>query len=187
MRQSRSPAPKRRPYRLAVLLAAMCVPGLWACAGYGYSYSGSALNPGQSTLEDVRATMGTPALEWVNPDHSMQLSYPRGPSGFHSYMVYLDPAGRLQRIQNVMNLDSFYRIARGMTEEQVLRILGPPWPAWTNYFPARRELVWEWRFCNDSSQAARFDVVFDGDSHTVRTSFGQPEVGFIDGPPPCGR
>jgi hypothetical protein len=114
-------------------------------------YSGSALKPGQSTLEDVRATMGTPALEWVNPDHSMQLSYPRGPSGFHSYMVYLDPAGRLQRIQNVMNLDSFYRIAQGMTEEQVLRILGPPWPAWTNYFPAWRELVWEWRFCNDSS------------------------------------
>jgi hypothetical protein len=36
--------------------------------------------------------------------------------------------------------------------------------------------VWEWRYCNDWSQAARFDVLFDGDQGTVRTSMGLPET-----------
>jgi hypothetical protein len=152
------------------------------------SYSGSALKPGQSTLADVRATMGEPAAQWSNADGSMQLSYPRGPSGFHSYMVYLDPAGRLQRIQNVMDDASFYRISRGMTESDVVRILGPSVPAWTNYFEPRKELVWEWRYCNEWSQAARFDVLFDRDLGTVRTSYGWPEICGSDGATCyCGR
>src|SRR5258708_6812445 len=130
--------------------------GLCGCA----SYSGSDLRPGQSSLNDVRASMGQPAAQWSSPDGSMQLSYPRGPSGFHSYMVYLDPAGRLQRIENVMDEASFDRISKGMSESDVVRMLGPAVPAWTKSFDARRELVWEWRYCNDWSQAARFDVFF---------------------------
>jgi hypothetical protein len=166
-----------------IFAAALCAAVLCACA----SYDGHQLTPGQSTLQDVRAAMGEPALQWVNPDHSMQLSYPRGPSGFHSFMVYLGPDGRLQRIENVMDQASFYRIDRGMSEQDVLRILGPPVPQWTNYFSARRELVWEWRYCNEFSQSSRFDVLFDGDRHTVRTSYGSPEVCSIFGPCPCGR
>jgi hypothetical protein len=151
------------------------------------SYSGSALRPGQSTLDEVRATMGEPAARWSNPDGSLQLSYPRGPSGFHSYMVYLDAAGRLQRIQNVMDYDSFYRISRGMSESDVVRILGPSVPEWTNYFEARKELVWEWRYCNEFSEAARFDVLFDGDSRTVRTSMSHAEECIQRSPCFCGR
>lgn len=165
------------------LTALLSVAALCGCAGYG----GESLKPGQSTLQDVRAAMGEPAMQWVDPDHSMQLSYPRGPAGFHSFMVYLDPAGRLTRIQNVMDSTSFYRIEPGMTEQQVLRILGPSVPAWTNYFAARRELVWEWRYCNEFSQTSRFDVLFDGDRHTVRTSFGTPELCSQFDPCVCGR
>jgi len=54
-------------------------------------------------------------------------------------------------------------------------------PAWTKYFEARRELVWEWRYCNDWSQAARFDVFLDADQGTVRTSMGWPELCGHDG------
>ena len=131
--------------------------------------------------------MGEPAMQWVDPDHSMQLSYPRGPAGFHSYMVYLDPAGRLQRIENVMGSASFYRISPGMTEQQVLRLLGPSVPAWTSYFAPRRELVWEWRFCDELSQAARFDVLFDGDNGTVRTSYSHMEMNGQRDPHFCGH
>ena len=173
----------REKCRIGILPVVLCVSALSACA----SYSGGSLKPGQSTLPDVRAAMGEPALQWVNPDQSMQLSYPRGPAGFHSYMVYLDPAGRVTRVQNVMDPASFYRIEPGMSEEQVLRILGPSVPAWTNYFAARRELVWEWRYCNEFSQSSRFDVLFDGDSHKVRTSYGSPELCNHLDPCLCGR
>ena len=169
--------------RSLLLAGAVSTTTLSGCAGY----SGSDLIPGRSTLQDVRASMGEPAVQWVAPDHSTQLSYPRGPAGFHSYMVYLDPSGRLQRIENVMDPASFYRIEPGMTEEDVVRILGPSVPAWTQYFAARRELVWEWRYCNEFSQTSRFDVLFDGDRHTVRTSFGTPELCNDLDPCLCGR
>jgi len=145
---------------------------LWGCA----SYSGNDLKPGQSTLQEVRASMGEPAAQWINPDHSMQLSYPRGPAGYHSFMVYLDAAGRLQRIENVMQEDAFYKVESGMNQSQVTRILGPPVPAWTSYFAARNELVWEWRYCDDWTHAARFDVLFDRDQGTVRSTMGWPEM-----------
>jgi hypothetical protein len=154
-----------------MLTVALPLVALYGCA----SYSGRNLKPGQATLQDVIATMGEPTMRWIAPDHSIQLSYPRGPAGFHSYMVYLDAGGHLQRIENVMDPASFYRIERGMSEDDVLRILGPPVPAWTQYFAGRRELVWEWRYCNELSQTSRFDVVFDGDHRKVRTSFGAPE------------
>jgi hypothetical protein len=181
MRARCNPWLKRR-LAAAAGAAALGAAALCGCA----SYSGSSLKPGQSTLQDVRSTMGEPAMQWTEPDHSLQLSYPRGPAGFHSYMVYLDPAGRLQRIENVMSPASFYRISPGMTEEQVLRILGPSVPSWTSYFAARRELVWEWRYCDEFSKRARFDVMFDGGSHTVRTSYGVAELCNLD-PCECGR
>lgn len=145
---------------------------LAACAGYG----GSGLKPGVATLDDVLHTMGEPARRWENPDHSLQLSYPRGPVGMHSYMVYLDPAGRLQKIENVMEMKAFARVQAGMSQDDVVRTLGPSNPAWTVYFPARRELVWEWRYCDDWNNAARFDVLFDKDSGVVRTTMSQREI-----------
>lgn len=158
-------------FRTGVLPLALCAAILTGCA-----YDGRSLKPGQSTLQDVRATMGEPAMQWANADHSAQLSYPRGPSGYQSYMVYLDPSGRLERIDDVMGPASFDQIKPGMTEGEVLRILGPPVPEWTNYFEARRELVWEWSYCNEFSQRARFDVLFDGDRRTVRTTVGRAEL-----------
>jgi len=163
----------RQRFQVSLAAGGMCISAAVAgCTSYG----NEGLVPGQSTLADVHAAMGKPAMQWVNPDQSMQLSYPRGPAGFHSYMVYLDPSGRVVRVQNVMDSSSFYRIEPGMSEQDVLRILGPSVPHWTAVFLARRELVWEWRYCDEFAQAARFDVLFDADSHKVRTSYGHPEM-----------
>ena len=155
---------------------------LCGCAAAPYSYGGAALKPGQATRQDVIAAMGQPATQWTDADHAMQLSYPRGPAGYHSFMVYLDTAGRLERIDNVMDEAHFQRISRGMTESDVLRTLGPPVPAWTSYFEARRELVWEWRYCNEFGQSAHFDVLLDGDRHYVRSTLSWIEY---CGPAPC--
>jgi hypothetical protein len=140
------------------------------------SYSGSSLKPGSASLADVVAVMGSPAMQWTNADRSVQLSYPRGPAGFHSYMVYLDAGGRLERIENVMDGASFARVKADLTKDDVLRILGPSFPGWSVYFPARRELAWEWRYCNGRGTASRFDVLFDNDTGRVRSTMSLDEV-----------
>lgn len=146
-----------------------------ACA----SYNGRGLVPGESTLADVVRVMGKPAMQWENPDRSRQLSYPRGPFGYDSFMVFVDAQGRLQRIQNVLNSETFAKVRPGMSQAEVLRLLGPSEPTWTAYYEARRELDWEWRYCDDWAYAARFDVLLDAESGTVRSSFSREED--------CGR
>jgi SmpA / OmlA family len=126
--------------------------------------------------KDVLRVMGQPVMRWQNADGSTQLAYPRGPMGFHTYMVYLESDGKLRKIGNVMDQKNFSRIQPGMTKEQVLRILGPSFPGWTAYFKMRDELVWEWRYCDVWNEAARFDVLFDNSKSTVRSTMSQTEA-----------
>jgi hypothetical protein len=144
---------------------------LGACA----SYSGSGLKPGESRLEDVQGLMGPPALRWQDADGSVQLAYPRGPLGYHTFMVKLGPDGRLQTIANVLDPENFARIHAGLGKEQVLRVLGPPDDSLTVLFKSRDELVWDWRFCSDFGVLMRFQVSFDATSGAVRSTFSQPE------------
>lgn len=153
---------------IAILAASL----LTACA----TYSGAGLKPGESRLDDVLHAMGTPAQRWKDPDGSLQLAYPSGPWGVHTYMVFFGPDGRLKRIENVMDPEFFARVRPGMGTEQILRLLGPSEPAWTAYFPARDELVWEWRYCDQWNEAARFDVLFDGTTKTVRSTMSLTEA-----------
>lgn len=155
------------------------------CAGY----AGSRLQPGVSGRAEVLAEMGVPAMRWPNGDGSEQLAYPRGPQGPHTYMVFIGPDGRLQKIENVLTMAHFARIEAGKTDQAtVLRLLGPPVEAWTVYFQARDELVWEWLFCDDISRLARFDVLFDGTSGLVRSTLQRPDLRGPDGIAPyCGH
>ena len=142
------------------------------------SYSGYGLKPGVSSLDDVERVMGQPAMRWQNPDSSSQLAYPRGPAGLHTYMVFIGQDGKLQSMDNVLGPKVFARIRPGTTKEEVLRALGPP--GWTTYYPNRDTLEWEWRFCNVWNEAARFDVLFDNTSGTVRSTVSPPgdRLGF---------
>lgn len=167
--------------RLAVLFAALL---LAACA----SYSGRGLQTGVATLPDVLTVMGEPALRWQDGDGSQQLAFPRGPFGYHTWMVFLGPDGRLQRIENRLDPVHFSRLEPGKSDQAaVLRLFGPPVPQWTAYFAARDELVWEYRFCDNWGEASRFDVLFDATSGIVRTSFQRPEGLFLDRSVSCAR
>lgn len=145
---------------------------LGACA----AYSGHTLKPGENLLEDVLRVMGQPAMRWQDADGSTQLAYPRGPMGYHTYMAHIAPDGKLRRIENVMDQKFFALIQAGMTKAQVLRILGPSTPDWTEYFKARDELVWEWRYCDTWNDAARFNVLFDNAKETVRSTMSLTET-----------
>lgn len=151
---------------------------LAGCAGY----AGSGLKPGLATRDEVLAVMGHPALQWQDADGGEQLSFPRGPAGAHSLMVWIAPDGRLLRIENVLDARHFARIVPGKTTQaEVLRLLGPPVPAWTAYYAARNELVWEWLYCDDYNLMSRFDVLFDGFDGPVRTTYSRPDYRGRDG------
>ncbi|MBI3525680.1 MAG: hypothetical protein HY066_14370 [Betaproteobacteria bacterium] len=165
--------------RLAYLLASL----LSACAGY----SGSGLIAGESGENEVIRVMGKPQMEWVEPDGARRLAYPRGPMGVHTFMVLIGADGKLQRIENVLEPRSFRRIRPGMRKDQVLHLLGPAEPSWTAYFKTRDELVWEWRYCNEWNQLARFDVLFDGAREVVRSTMTQLEQCGPEDDCACGR
>jgi hypothetical protein len=164
------PSPASSFFRAAKWLLPIVLSG---CASYG----GSSLTPGSSSLHDVLALMGQPALQWTGTGGSVQLSYPRGPSGLQSYMVFIDARGRLDRVENVMSAESLAKVAAGMDKDQILRTLGPPVPEWSANFPARRELAWEWRYCNARSMIARFHVLLDSDTGRVRSTMSFDESG----------
>lgn len=153
------------------LVAILLSLSLGACA----SYSGSLLQPGVARRDDVTRVMGQPALRWQENDGSERLAYPRGPSGFHTFMVHIGADGKMRSIENVLDEKNFALIRPGMTKPQVLRVLGPSIAARSVYFKARDELVWEWRYCDAWNEPARFDVLFDGSKETVRSSLSLTE------------
>lgn len=169
---------------IASLVIALLITG---CA----SYDGRGLRPGTSSLEDVERFMGQPAMRWQDAGGIRILAYPRGPMGLHTYMVTIRNDGLLVSLENVLEPGHFARIREGMTQEDVLRIIGPPVPGWTVYFAARDELVWEWRWCDDWSETARFNVLFDGNSGRVRSTASFTEIpsdlGRRDGRIRCSR
>ena len=157
------------------LLISVLTIMLTACAGY----SGSNLRPGASTLGDIVASMGEPAMRWKDADGREQLAYPRGPAAPQTFMVYVAADGTLERIEGVLDDVHFARIRPGSSDQaEVLRLLGPSPPQWTAYFSARDELVWEWRVCDTWNQVSRFDVLFDGSSGLVRTTYYRPDPDF---------
>lgn len=91
---------------MRALIAILFSTSFLGCA----AYTGSGLRPGEAQLNDVLGVMGQPAMHWREADGSVQLSFPRGPMGVHSYMVYLGPDGRLQRIENVLDPKGFARV-----------------------------------------------------------------------------
>ncbi len=154
---------------------------LAACA----SYVGRGLRPHESRIDEVLALMGPPALGWTDADGGRQLAYPRGPAGFHTFMVRIAPDGRLLSIENVLDLAHLAQVTPGMSKEQVLRTLGPPDESLSVYFPARDELAWDWRFIDGYPSPMRMFVLFDATSGTVRSTMIQPEYStFADSPTP---
>lgn len=163
------------------ILGAMLVA---ACAGYG----GSDLKPGVSTRPEVLASMGTPAMTWKNTDGGEQLAYPRGPEGTQTFMAWIGPDGRLQRIEKVLEDAQFSRIRNGMHKDEVLRILGPSGARWTQFYSRRNELALSWLFCNSWNVQEFFDVMVDADTGIVRSTGRHPNLRGADGmEPSCGH
>lgn len=124
------------------------------------SFSGTTLKPGVATLADVEQTMGKPAEIWRNEaGQVIQLAYPRGPSGYVSFMVHLSDTGTIDRIEQVLDEPHFALVLPGMSMPEVLRILGPARS--TNTFPAKNRLYWNYGYCSEHGRRMEYAIEFD--------------------------
>jgi hypothetical protein len=121
------------------LAAALLLLGLAGCAGF----DGHNLKPGQSTLAELEATMGKPALVRDLPAGEKLYWYPRLPFGRASYAARVAPDGRLVSLEQRLAPEHIVKIRPNQsTVEDVLDILGPPSEVY-RYARQQRE-VWEY-------------------------------------------
>ncbi len=139
-------------HRLAQAFVAIV---LAACASYG----GSSLKPGASPEAEVRATMGVPAVQFGSADGSKDLFYPRGPLGTETFIAKVGSDGILRELRNVLTDDTFSAISAGMTEQDILRMIGPPGK--TMPFPLSDTHAWDYRYVDTFGYNATFSVTFN--------------------------
>lgn len=145
---------RRLPFLVALAVS------LAGCAVDGYN-----LQPGVSTADDAVRSMGTPAMEFANPDGSRSLAYPRGPLGMQTFMVDVGRDGRVLAVRQALTDETFNRIRPGMTQDEVLRLVGPPGDHME--FPRMRQVSWEWRYQDTWRYTAIFSVNFDANRVVV--------------------
>lgn len=126
-----------------------------ACA----SYDGRGLQAGVTSEDQVRRTMGAPALELTNPDGTRTLAYPRGPLGTETFMVRVGRDGLVQGMDQVLRDDLFYRIVPGITKDDLLRMIGPPSEVMD--FPRLQQTAWEYRYQDSWGYTAFLSVMID--------------------------
>ena len=142
------------------LLAALCAV---ACTPI------SSIPPG-SPESQARGTLGAPAAEFDYPDGTHQLVYPRGPLGTETYMVFLK-GGTVQRVEQALTDDNFYRIQAGVTTaDQVRRMIGPP--GRVVRFENLQQFAWDYRFRDTWGYLAIFSVTF-GPDHRIISKFSR--------------
>ena len=142
--------------KLLVLLASIAVS---SCAGYAPSRT--SIGQDRATL---LASMGQP--ERIQAVNGMDvLHYPRGPSGSQTYFVYIDDNGRVAKWEQVLTEDRFDTIRPGMTNEQVIGILGIT--KITHGLARNRGYVWHYRY--ETPHCKSFVIEFTPDD-TVRSA-----------------
>ena len=134
---------------------------LAACA----SYAGYGLQPGTSTEDDVRRVMGAPALVFDTRDGGRELIYPRGPMGNETYIAFVAQGGSLEAIRQVLNDGTFDALPLGLSEEDVLRRLGPPRDGMS--YSMSRTHSWDWKYQDAWGYPALFSVTFDAQGRVV--------------------
>lgn len=132
------PAPRRRA--VAAVLAGL--PLLLAgCA----AYAPGALPPG-STAETLRQRMGEPTARHALPEGGSRLEYARGPAGLHTYMIDLDPAGRVLGWRQVLDEAGFAAVRPGLSRDELRRLLGTP--TQEQVFARLDQRVWSYRWAS---------------------------------------
>lgn len=111
------------------------------------TYSPSKVQPGMDAAQVEQLMGGAPTGRYANPDGGTRLEYARGPLGLHTFMIDLDPAGRVTGWRQVLTEREFNAITPGLPVREMLRRIGRP--AQTRSGGWQPGQVWTYRY--DSS------------------------------------
>lgn len=127
------------------------------------------LQPGVSTVDDVRRLMGKPVMIWEENDGSQVFEYSRGPEGSETWMVEIGSDGRYRGMADARAAAQLERVRAGMSRDDLRRLLGKPDEE--QRFPARDETVWTWRVkTSTGSGTEMFHVHLSAEGRVLRTS-----------------
>jgi hypothetical protein len=108
------------------------------------SYSGAGLVPGESTVDDLVAVMGPPALIRDAPGGEKVYWYPRLPAARESFAARIDPDGTLISIDQRLTSQYIAKLQPNRsTADDVLDILGPPNRVYQ--YPRMQREAWEYQ------------------------------------------
>lgn len=120
-------------------VAALVALAAAGCAGYGPQ----GLSPG-APEQAVVQRMGPPTGVHPRPEGGKRLEFARGPMGRHTFMVDLDPGGRVLQWEQVLTEARFNALQAGLSRQEVLYRLGRP--SHEMHIPRRHERVWSYRY-----------------------------------------
>lgn len=128
------------------------------------------LEPGRSTVEDVRRELGEPSFTWQEGDGGQTLEYAGVPDISKNQMIAIDRNGVLLEVRQVVTDENFRRVDRGMNKDQVRRLLGKPYSV--EYFVRKQQEVWDWKaqVTSGGEQDWRFNVHFGADGAVEEVS-----------------
>jgi outer membrane protein assembly factor BamE (lipoprotein component of BamABCDE complex) len=109
--------------------------------------------------------MGSPAAEYTARDGTKELIYPRGPLGKQTYVASVGSDGVLRGVRNVLTDDVFNRIQPGLTEQEILQMIGPP--SSSMRFPRSDTHAWDYRYVDTWGYTSIFSVTFDSTGRVV--------------------
>ena len=126
---------------------------------------GACVSPGPGDLSsgasvsDVIARMGKPSSELPLADGGRQLEYLRGPCGHYTFMVNVGLDGKVRAIDQVLRDAYFAKILPGMTEPEVLALIGHPLRTLT--FEQINDAIWTYRYTESGIGEAWLNVHYD--------------------------
>jgi hypothetical protein len=123
--------------------------------------SARALLPGQSSLADVEAAMGTPA-ERRQAGAETWLYYPDQPFGRKVFVARLGPDGRLIAVEQRLSREYIAKLVPDQSRrEDVLALFGQPYQR-LNY-PRMERDAWSWHMRQYANQPAGLHVQISPD------------------------
>jgi len=117
--------------------------------------------PGQSTVVEMRAKVGTPTDIRFDRNGDELWEYATGPMGYETYLVRIGTDGKVKEVTQMLTEDQMMKLVPGtMTKADARNLLGRP----SDQTFTASGTVWSWRFMKFGVQPGYLTVRFNPDN-----------------------